>query len=136
MRKTIRNLLVGTPALVAIIPAERWYSPGAVVNTPVKPFAVLRWLSPVQANASGRFLKQLRVDVHEARGSYQTCEAVLGSPDLGTGVYGVLSGLTNYVGIDGRITEAVYLGHSGDQEDPTYVTNYKFSSWRVIGVDL
>jgi hypothetical protein len=102
----------------------------------VKPFVILRWLAPVTAAANGRFLNQLRVDVHDTRGSYKRIDGLLGSPHKGDGVYGVLSALANHVGVDGRITQADYLGHSGDQEDPTYGTNFKFSSWQVIGVDL
>lgn len=136
MRATVRNLLIGSSALTALIPAERWYAPGAVVGTPIKPFAVLRWLAPVASDARGRFLRQLRVDVHDKRGSYALIEQVLGNPDVGGGVYGVLAPLLQYTGVDGRITETMYLGHSGDQEDDTYVTNYKFSSWQLIGVDL
>jgi hypothetical protein len=136
MKRTIRDVLVSTPALTSQVPAERWYAPGAVVDTPVRPFVVLRWLAPVPGAARGRFLHQLRVDVHDVRGSYARIEAILGSPDRVTGVYSVLTGLLNHVGVDGRITECNYVGHSGDQEDSTYNTNFKFSSWQVIGVDL
>jgi hypothetical protein len=136
MRATIHTLLTSTPALTAVVPSPRWYQAGSVVDNPYTPFVVLRWLAPVPGNVIGRFAKQLRVDVHDSRGSYANIEALLGSPDKGTGVYGVLSGLQNYVGSDGRITQADYLGHSGDQEDDVYGTNYKFSSWQVIGVDL
>lgn len=136
MRATVRNLLIATPALTALIPAERWYAPGAVIDTPKLPFAVLRWLAPVASAVSGRYLKQLRVDVHDKRGSYQKIEQVLGSPDRYDGVYGVLAAVTQHTGVDGRIAEMTYLGHSGDQEDDTFMTNYKFSSWQVIGVDL
>lgn len=136
MRKTVYGLLTTTPALTAVVPAARWYAPGAVVDAPVKPFVVLRWLSPVASAARGRFLRQLRVDVHDTRGSYSRIDALLGNPDTGGGIYGVLAPLVQFVGIDGRITETTYLGHSGDQEDDVYQTNYKFSSWQVIGVDL
>lgn len=136
MRATVRNLLLANATLTALVPAERWYAPGAVVDVPVKPFAVLRWLAPVASAARGRFLRQLRVDVHDTRGSYVRIQQVLGSPDKGTGVYGVLSAVSQLVGVDGRITEMNYLGNSGDQEDDTYMTNYMFSSWQVIGVDL
>jgi hypothetical protein len=136
MRATVRNLLIATPALISLIPEKRWYSPGAVVDTPVKPFAVLRWIAPVTSAARGRFLNQLRVDVHDERGSYKRIEQVLGNSDTGGGVYDVFSQVLNTVGVDGRITEMNFLGHSGDQEDDTYMTNYKFSSWQVIGVNL
>jgi len=136
MRATVRNLILSTPTLLAVVPADRWYAPGGVVDSPPKPFVVLRWLAPVTGNAKSTFAKQLRVDVHDKRGSYQKIEQVLGSPDKGTGIYGLFSAVHDLVGVDGRITQMDYLGHSGDQEDDTYMTNFKFSSWQVIGVDL
>jgi hypothetical protein len=136
MRATVRNLLIGTPALTTLVPAERWYAPGAVVDNPPKPFVVLRWIAPVRSAAAGRFLRQLRVDVHDTRGSYKRIEQILGNPDTGLGIYGVFAPVVQLTGTDGRVTEMNYLGHSGDQEDDTYLTNYKFSSWQVIGVDL
>lgn len=136
MRATLYQLLVGTPALVALVPASRWYQAGAVVDTPTKPFVIVRWLAPVPSDARGRFLKQVRIEHHGPRGSYAAADTFLGSPDKNNGLYAVMDGIVQLVGPDGRITEATFLGHSGDQEDSTYNTNMKFSSWRVIGVDL
>lgn len=136
MRKTIFQLLTASAPLVAVVPLSRWKQAGNVVDTPTFPFVVLRWLAPVEGNVSGRFMRQLRVEFYDARGSYDKADAFLGTPDQGTGVYGALSGLQDYVGVDGRITQTRYLGHSGDQESETYKCNLKFSSWRMIGVDL
>lgn len=136
MRATLHQLLTGASALTALVPAARWYQAGNVVDTPTKPFVIIRWLAPVPSDARGLFLKQVRIEYHGQRGSYAAADNFLGSPDKGNGVYGVMNGILQYTGVDGRITEATYLGHSGDQEDPTYLTNMKFSSWRVIGVDL
>ena len=133
MRKTMYQALTASSVLTAIVPAERWYEAGAVVDQPVKPFVVLRWIAPVPSN-SGRWLNQLRVDVHDERGDYSQIEQLLGNPYSGGGIYDRLSGLLDYVGPDGRITQCDYLNHSGDQEDEVYGTNYKFSSWQVIGV--
>jgi hypothetical protein len=133
MRKTIYSALTSASALTAIVPIERWYEAGAVIDTPRRPFVVLRWIAPVPS-ASGRWLNQLRVDVHDQRGDYSRIEALLGNPYSGGGIYALLTGLTDYVGSDGRITQCDYLNHSGDQEDEDYKTNYKFSSWQVIGV--
>ena len=135
MRKTIYQVLTATTALTAQVPAARWYEAGAVIDQPRKPFVVLRWIAPVPSS-SGRWLNQLRVDVHGERGDYSRIETLLGNPYSGGGIYDVLSGLANYVGPDGRITQCDYLNHSGDQEDEVYGTNFKFSSWQVIGVTL
>lgn len=135
MRETIRDLLVAQSPLLAIVPAERWYAAGAVIDKPVTPFVVLRWLAPVPSS-SGRWLNQLRVDVHDRRGSYLQIEQLLGNPYSGGGIYDVLAGVTDLVGTDARITQCDYLNHSGDQENEIYQTNFKFSSWQVIGVNL
>lgn len=137
MRKTVYQYLTSQSYLTDIVPPARWFQAGAVVDNPQKMFVVLRWLAPVPSGImTGHFFNQLRVDVHDTRGSYQRIDAFLGSQHTNTGVFKALEPLTQYVGPDGRITEATFLGHSGDQEDPTYNTNFKFSSWRVIGVDL
>lgn len=133
MRATIHQLLTGTPSLAALIPPLRWFQAGAVPDVPVKPFAVLRWISPVASEARGSFLHQLRVEVHDNRGSYARIDAVLGDPDRGGGVWGVLAPLADFTGVDGRITQVDYLGDAGDQEDPVYKTNFKAQLWQVIG---
>jgi hypothetical protein len=134
VRKTVYTALTSVSALTAVVPVERWFEAGAVVDQPVKPFVVLRWIAPVSASTSGRWLNQLRVDVHDERGDYNRIDALLGNPYSGGGIYDVLSGLLDYVGPDGRITQCDYLNHSGDQEDEVYGTNFKFTSWQVIGV--
>jgi hypothetical protein len=128
MRATLYGLIVGIPAVTALIPAERWFQAGAVTDVPLKPFGVVRWLSPVSGAAKSTFLKQVRIDVHDERGDYSRIDAVLAA------IGPVLSGVTNQVGPDGRIDQMDFLGLGGDQEDDTYNTNYSFSSWQLIGV--
>lgn len=127
MRATVYGLLTGTPGLTDLVPAERWFEAGAVLDTPVKPFVVLRWLSPVPLSARS-FGNQLRVEVHGERGDYTMLD------DFNDEVVKVLGPLEQLVGSDGRVTQCDYLGHSGDQEHPEYRSNYKFTSWQVIGV--
>jgi hypothetical protein len=136
MRATLHQLLTGTPGLTAQVPVSRWYQAGNVIDSPPKPFVIIRWLAPVPSDARGKFLRQVRIEHYSARGSYAPSETFLGNPDRNDGVYAVMAGITNLVGPDGRITQADYLGHSGDQEDATYMANLRFSSWQVIGVDL
>jgi hypothetical protein len=133
MRATIRDLIISDGALTALIPSERWFSPGGLTDVPLKPFAVLRWLSPVASNAKSGFMHQLRVDVHDERGSYDRIEQILGDPYRGGGVYAVLDGILGVTGSDGYVGQCDYLGHSGDQEEPEYGSNYKFSSWQILG---
>lgn len=97
------------------------------MDTPVRPFIVLRWLAPVSLDG-GRFGEQVQVQVHDERGSYVRIDSILKL------VQPVLEGVAQYVGSDGRITQCDYTGHSGDQENLDYGTNMKFSGWQVIGV--
>lgn len=125
----MHGLLTGAPTLTALVPASRWYRAGAVLDAPVKPFAVVRWIAPVPGAAKGTFRRQLRLDFHDERGVYKVID------DMLLAVVPVLSGVQNLVGPDGRIAQCDYLGNGGDQEDDVYGTNYSFSSWQVIGVD-
>jgi hypothetical protein len=128
MRKTLYTHLTSQAALTAIVPAIRWFGAGAVVDTPTKPFVVVRWIAPVRGDARGTFAHQLRLDCHEPRGSYAKSDALL------LAVTPIMKAVQQLEGSDGRICQCDYLGHSGDQEDPTYGTSYRFSSWQVIGV--
>jgi hypothetical protein len=133
MRATVLGLLLADGALTAVIPSERWFQAGNVLDSPEKPFAVLRWLAPVAGNASGSFAHQLRVDIHDRRGGYKRIDQLLGGPFRSGGVYAILSGILGVSGPDGYVAQADYLGDSGDQEDLDYRSNYKFSSWQILG---
>lgn len=133
MRRALRDLLVADAGLTALIPTERWYSPGGVLDHPEFPFAVLRWIAPVVGAAKGSFAHQLRVDVHDKRGSYDQIEEILGGPYRTGGVYPLVAGILGLHGTDGYIAQADFLGESGDQEDEVYRSNYKFLSWQIIG---
>jgi len=128
MRKTMYQFLVAQAPLLAVVPVSRWYQAGSVVDVPVKPFAVLRWLAPVPLAVG--FGRQLRLDVHDTRGSYANIDT------FNRAATAALKSVVDLVGVDGRITQCDFLGSGGDQEDDTYKTNYSFTSWQVIGVDL
>jgi hypothetical protein len=124
----MHQYLTSQSALTSIVPALRWYQAGNVVDVPQKPFVVVRWLAPVPLAVS--FGRQLRLDVHDNRGSYAHIDA------FNKAVQPILNSVIDLQGSDGRVTECSYLGNGGDQEDETYGTNYSFTSWQVIGVDL
>lgn len=133
MRKTIHQLLTSDAALTALIPTLRWFQHGAVEDVPKKPFAVLQWLSPVSGDARGTFAHQLQVRVYGERGSYLPIDKILGGPHRSGGVYPILAGVMDLVGIDGRVVQCDYLGTSGDDVDVDYKANMKYSSWQIIG---
>lgn len=137
MRATVRNLLVANGTLTGLVPTERWFQAGNVVDVPPKPFVILRWLAPVSGDAQGTFAKQLRLEVYDNRpGSYKRIDDVLGNQHLGTGVYGVLSTVMDHAGADGYVAQADYIGQSGDEVDVDLKANMKFSSWQIIGRSL
>jgi hypothetical protein len=133
MRATIHQLLIAETSLTAVIPQERWYQMGNVLDIPRKPFAILRWIAPVRGDARGTFSHQFQVAIHDERGSYDRIEELLGGPYRLGGVYPVLSGIMGITGIDGYIAQADYLGDSGDDVDVDYKSNTKYSSWQIAG---
>lgn len=136
MRATIHQLLVGTGALTAVIPTERWYQFGAVEDNPKLPFAILKWLSPVRSN-SGSDMHQLQVVIYDKHGSYKRIDDLLGDRyKSGVTVYSTLAGIAGLTGTDGYVAQADYLGHSGDDVDVDYKANKKFSSWQIAGRSL
>lgn len=134
MRQTIHQQLIGTPALTAVIPTERWFQLGNVVDVPPLPFAILRWITPVAGDARGTWAHQLRVEVYDKRGSYKKIDDLLGDPYRSTpSVYNVLSQMVDVTGADGRVTQCDFLGNSGDDVNIDYRANFKYSSWQIIG---
>lgn len=136
MRATIRDLIVANGPLTVLVPTERWFQAGSVVDVPPLPFAVLRWISPVSGDARGTFANQLRVDVHGKRGSYKPVDDILGGPHRVGGVYPILAGIMGHTGADGYIAQADYLGESGDDVDINFKSNFRYSSWQIIGRSL
>lgn len=126
MRQTMHSLLTTEATLTAIVPSDRWYQAGNVIDVPLTPFVVERWIAPVPV--SGRFARQLRLDIHDQRGSYSRIDAFLAA------VEPILKAVQQFEGPDGRIAECTFLGNGGDQEHEDYGTNYSWSSWQVIGV--
>jgi hypothetical protein len=126
----MHQLLVGSVSLTALIPSESWFQAGNVRDVPPRPFVVERWIAPVPGAGKQTFLYQLRLDVHDDRGSYDLIDR------FNAAVQPVLKAVLNLTGSDGRIACCDFLGLGGDQEDDTYGTNYSFTSWQVIGVRL
>lgn len=129
----MHQALVGDASLTALVPTERWFQLGAVIDVPRKPFVVLQWLSPVSGDARGSFAHQLQVRVYGDRGSYALIDTILGGPHRSGGIYSVLAGMENLEGPDGRVTCCDYLGTGGDDSDVDYKANLRYSSWQIVG---
>lgn len=133
MRAVIHQALVGDGALMALLPTERWFQQGSVIDVPRKPFAILRWIAAVPGNAQQSYAHQLQVQIYDDRGTYQDIDRILGGPHRSGGVWSILSGITNLEGADGRVTQCDYLGQSSDDVDVDFKANTKYSSWQIIG---
>jgi hypothetical protein len=127
MRAAMYELLTGYPALTDIVPVERWFQAGAVVDVPPMPFVIMRWLAPTPL--TGRLGHQLQVQVHDERGDYSRIDEILRLVDT------ICRAVVQFQGTDGRIVQIDVLPHSGDQESPVYGSNYRFSALQVIGVN-
>lgn len=133
MRATIHQLLVAEASLTAVIPTERWFQVGNVVDVPKKPFAILRWITPVPGNASGTFAQQLRIELYDDRQSYKRIDELLGGPYRTGGIYAVLSSKFGVTGPDGWLGQADFLGNGGDDVNLDFKANFKYSSWQIMG---
>lgn len=138
MRATVRDLILANGALTALIPAERWLQVGNVIDVPLKPFAILRWITPVAGDAKGTYANQLRIEIYDKRpGSYKTVDQILGKPyPAPSGIYAVMSGMMGITGSDGYVAQADFLGTSGDDVNADFKANFKYSSWQIIGRTL
>lgn len=123
IRATIWQLLTTDPAITALVPAERWFQRGSVVDTPITPYGVLADLGTDTDPT-----RQLYVAVHDERGSYVAIEGVLRL------VRTRLEAAEQYGGSDGRLVSAKHLTTSEDVVDDATNTNVKSSIYRYLGV--
>lgn len=126
MRATMHGLLTTEATLTAIVPAGQWYQAGNVIDQPAKPFVVERWISPVILGP-GLLAYQLRLDVHDERGSYARIGAFL------VAAKAFLESVQQVTGPDGWITQCDFSSEGGDQESDEYGTDYSWTGWQVIG---
>jgi hypothetical protein len=126
MRGIVYNLLTEDAALLVDIPKARWFSSGAALDLPEKPFAVIHWgeRTGISRNLSAR---TLRVNIHDNRGDYTRIERVLDQ------VEDVLLPQIDVKQGASRITEIQWLMRSGELVDQDYKTNLMYLDFRVAG---
>lgn len=129
MRKAVHHLLTTDPTLASLLPAEKWYERGAVLDTPRTPFAVLAWQG-VTAVGKGRRLPRLTLWVYQSRGSYALIDQVLSRATV------VLEEVQQYEYEGQRIAEANFEGSSVDLYDDMYRCNARNAGFRVVGSGL
>jgi hypothetical protein len=127
LRKTTWEYLTTDAPLLAVIPAERWFSLGGVKDRPATPYAVLAWFGSVES-VGLNLINLLQVQIHDDPGSYARIE------DIHVLVQDRLKAAQQYVGLTGyRLVQADYTGVSADLIDPDRRTGFQYTSWSVVG---
>lgn len=126
MRVVVRNLILEDPALVAEIPADRWFGSGSVPDTPPRPFAEIRFggTFPGMAHITRR---RLEVWIHDDEGDYGRIDKIIGL------LKKVLDGAEHVQGEDSELIRASWVGDSTDLYDDGYRTNTKSTGFDVVG---
>ncbi len=129
MRAAVYQHIVSHDPLTDLIPAERWYSGRAVVDTPVPPFAALRFMGTTPGIS---VVKRARLEiwVHDKVGSYDLIDEII------LGIRARLDGVTNIVFEDSRLIQSDWVSDSGDLFDPAYGTNTKNTGFDLVGKGL
>lgn len=112
------------------LPAERWYGSGAVVDTPPRPFAEIRFGGRFPGVAAVR-RRRLEVWIHDDEGSYDRIEEWIQF------VKGVLDGAAHLT--DGSGNEVIlcsWVNDSTDLYDGGYRTNCLMSAFDVVGKEV
>lgn len=126
MKTLVWSALSNDSVLAEDIPADRWYSASAVLDVPTKPFAVIVW-GPRTGILRSISAPTLRVNVHDERGDYTRIDRVIAR------VEEVVLSLVDLTEGAEHITEAQWLGASGELGDQDYKTNLRYVDFRVAG---
>lgn len=124
IRQTFWQLITTDPDVAAVIPPERWFARGSVVDTPTTPYGVLADLG-TDTGAT----RQFGVYVHDEPGSYVAIDDVLKL------VRRRVESVAQYLGPDGRLVGATHLTTSEDGTDQSNGTGVKNSIYRYLGVE-
>jgi hypothetical protein len=136
MRKLIYDLITTDPEITARVPADRWVQGSALLNTPERPYGVIRFGGQLRAmtrpDGSGIRTVRLEVWVHHDRGSFifiddtlkiirtklLAAEQLTRVRDDGSTVY---------------LIQALWENDSPDMFDQDTMTNAKATIFEVVG---
>lgn len=129
LQVTTYQLLTTQPALVAVVPIERWFRRGGQIDASLVPYVVLGWMGT--ATTGGRNSPELLdLYVHDEVGSYGIIDNFLKLAKP------VLEAAVHYKGTNGlgfSLVQADYQGKSQDGIDEGNGTSFKYSSWKILG---
>jgi hypothetical protein len=136
MRTLIYELLTSDPDITAAIPPERWVQGSALLNTPERPYGVIRFggflRGITRADGSGIRTARLEVWVHRDRGSFVDIDAtvrlvrkkLLTAKDISR---------TRDDGSTVYMMEAIWENDSPDMFDQDTLTNAAGTIFEVVG---
>ena len=113
MRKAVYQLLTSNAALIADIPANRWYERGSVVDSPALPFATIVWGGAAYRGV-GRTVKRLEIWVYDKPGDTVLMNRVIEN------AANLLLNTFDYVFAGERFSSATFVGTSPDLPDDVY----------------
>lgn len=130
MKLALYQTVTGDAGVITLIPASRWYESGAITDTPVKPFGVVRWGTDLKLGPN-LTVRTVAVWVHDERGSYDLIDDTLTEVRR---VCAAMEGLeVPYTDGVSRITQCDWFQSSGELFDQEYKTNCRFAEFRVAG---
>lgn len=126
MRGLVHSAIIGEPSLTDDVPADRWYEVGALVDNPPTPFAILNY-GPRAGVMKAVSARTLRISVYDQRGSYDLIDRVIKN------IEELLPAWIDVTQGDSRLTEASWIGSSGDLDAPEYQANMRYVEFRIAG---
>lgn len=126
MRRLIRNMIINDEALLDFIPADRWFGSGAVVDTPARPFAEIRFGGVFRAMGPVK-RRRLEVWVHDEEGDYTQIDDIIRE------LKRLLDGAEHVFYEDTELIRSEWVSDSTDLYDDKYRTNTKSTGFDVIG---
>jgi hypothetical protein len=127
MKSIVYDLLSDDDALHALgFVKERWFDNSSQIDVSVKPFAVLSWGASFGESRAMQG-RTLEVYLHDDRGSYMTITDGLNR------ISDLMEDAADINANGHRVTEANWIGCSGDLSDLDYKTNMRYVTFRVAG---
>lgn len=128
MRALLRGLLIANVKLIAEIPAERWIEGGSVVDTPPRPFAVIRFggvFRGVPKSLVGT--RRAEIWIHDEPGTYTKIDSIIAE------IKRTIDGVGPIKDEHSSISEIAWVSDSTDLFDDGYKTITKSTGFDITG---
>lgn len=130
MRALVRMMLVNALPVGSDLPAERWYGSGSILDTPIRPFAEIRFGGKFQGMGSVT-RRRLEVWIHNEEGDYESIE------DWIRFAQSVLDGAEHVTdGVGNEVISCSWVNNSTDLYDDGYRTNCMSATFELVGKEV